>query len=254
MIAALASLVLFSGCDLALPTEAPPPTDTATPTASPTPTIDWFPATPTSTSQPLPSPTAQPTRQGTAEGLTELLVEDAFTDDTLWQTPQSQAGNIAFGVGNLTLAVARPSTLLFSLSEHETPENFAVEITLQTSICESDDQSGIVFWHQSNNDFHRVLINCQGEIRLELIQGGQSFVLHDWEQASQMQVAAPAVNRLTLWVHQGQFRLFINDVFQFEEGIAADRIGKLGLFARTISGDAMTVRFCDLKIYRVELN
>jgi len=251
---ALASLMTFSGCDLIVPTQALPPTATATTTTSPTPTTDWFPATPTPTLLLLPSPTPQPTREGALEGLTELLVEDSFTDDSLWQTPQGASGNVAFGVQNLTLAVARPSTQLFSLSEHETPENFALEITLQTSICEQDDQSGIVFWHQSNNDFYRLLINCAGEIRLDLVQNGQNYVLHDWEQAAQMQVAAPAVNRLTLWVYQGRFQLFINDVFQFEEGIAADRSGKLGLFARTISGDAMTVRFCDLKIYRVELN
>ena len=186
------------------------------------------------------------------EGLTELVIADDFSDENLWETSQAQSGNVAFGVENLTLAVARPSTSLFSLSEHEIPESFALEITLQPTLCEPSDQVGIIFWYQSNNDFHRLLITCGGQIRLELVQDGQSYVLHDWEQAAQMALASPASNRISLWVNDGQFQLFINDVFQFEEGVVSDLSGGLGVFARTISGDAMTVRFSNLEIYRVE--
>lgn len=248
----LISMIIITGCDLLVPTQTLPPTATMTQTTTPTPTIDWFPATPTPTFIPRSSPTPQPTREGMMEGLTELVITDDFTDESLWETTQAQSGNVAFGVENLTLAVARPSTSLFSLSEHEIPESFALEITLQPTLCEPNDQVGIIFWYQSNNDFHRLLITCGGQIRLELVQGSQSYVLHDWEQAAQMALASPASNRLSLWVNDGKFQLFINDVFQFEEGVVSDLSGGLGVFARTISGDAMTVRFSNLEIYRVE--
>jgi hypothetical protein len=45
--------------------------------------------------------------------------------------------------------------------------------------------------------------------------------------------------------------LYIDDVFQFEERISRDQNGGLGLFARTIEGNAMTIRFSDLQIYQV---
>jgi len=249
----LACFLLISGCGLFLPAEPLPPTATATQTATPTPTIDWFPATPTPTFIPIASPTPQPTREGEIEGLTELLVEDDFSDETLWETRQSSSGNIAFGTQNLSMAIANQSTSLLSISMHTIPANFSLELTIQPSFCQPEDQVGIIFWHQSDSDYYRLLVNCAGQIRLELVQNGQNFVLHDWEQAAQMQPAAPATNHFILWVHKGIFRLYINETFQFEESIVQDRSGALGLFARTISSNGMTVRFSDLKISRVEL-
>ncbi len=252
VLSALTSLGLISGCDLLLPAQPLPPTSTGTATALPTPTIDWFPRTPTPTLIAFASPTPLPTREGQMAGLTELLVDDNFTDDSLWSTRQSASGNIAFGNQNLTLAVAQQSTSLFSLSEHILPQNFATELTIQASLCESDDQIGIVFWHQSDTDFYRLLINCAGQYRLELVQGGENFVIHNWESATHMQQGSPATNRFSLWVYRGQFELYINDRFQFEETIVEDGCGALGFFARTISGKALTVRFSDLQVYRVE--
>lgn len=248
----LTVLFTLSGCDLQ-PVEATiTPTLTATQTETPTPTIDWFPATPTPTSPPLPSATPQPTLADLRTGIIDRLVDDDFTDESLWVIRQSPAGNIAFGVQNLTLAVASPNTSLTSLSQHSLPEDFYLEMTLQPTLCQPLDQVGVLFWQQSESDYYRLLIDCSGQVRLELIQGGQSFVLQDWEFAQGIQPGVPATNRLGLWVSRGQFQLYINDVFQFTRNIATNRSGGLGVFARTISGSVMTVRFSDLQIYQVE--
>jgi len=249
---ALLTLLSIAGCDL-LPTPQPPlPTATHTPTILPSPSVYWFPATPTPTVAPIASPTPQPTREGDLSGMTDLLVADDFTDESLWLTPQSESGNAAFGTQNLSLAVAQPESTLTSLSQHILPSNFYLEMTVQTTLCEPLDQFGFLFWQESNSDFYRILVNCAGQVRLELIQDGESFVVHDWETAAQIALAAPATNRLALWVNKGQLQLYINDVFQFEEQIARDRSGALGVFTRTITANARTVRFSNLQIYRVE--
>lgn len=248
----LTALFILSGCDLLPPEPTLTPTLTATEMGTPTPTIDWFPATPTPTLILVPSPTPQPTFADLRTGIVERLVDDQFTDQGLWETTQSTGGNVAFGVQNLTLAVASPSTSLISLSQHTLPEDFYLEVTVQTTLCQPADQIGVLFWYQSNNDYHRLLMDCTGQVRLDLIQGGQTIVLHDWESTRRTQPGAPATNRVGLWVSRGQFQLYINDAFQFEERIASNLRGRLGFFARTISGNAMTVRFSDLQIYRVE--
>lgn len=248
----LSMLLVFAGCDLLATPEPLPPTSTMTNTPLPSPTIDWFPDTPTPTLIAIASPTPQPTMEGALAGITELNVDDNFTDEALWLTPQSGSGNVAFGTENLSLAVARLDATLTSLSQHILPPDFYLEITVQTSLCEPLDRFGILIWHESNTDFYRLTVNCAGQYRLELVQGGQNFVVHDWESAAQMALAAPATNRLALWVHEGQLQFYINDVFQFEERIAQDRSGAMGLFARTVLGQAMTVRFSDLQIYNVE--
>ncbi len=248
----LSTLLIFTGCNLLATPQPLPPTPTHTSTPIPSPTFDWFPDTPTPTFIPISSPTPQPTQEGQLSGISELLVADDFTNESLWLTPQSQSGNVAFGVQNLSLAVAQPDATLTSLSQHDLPSDFYLEVTVQTSLCETLDQFGILFWHESNFDFYRLVINCAGQYRLELIQNGESFVVHDWEAAAQMALAAPATNRLGLWVRDGQIQLYINDVFQFEERIAKGRSSALGVFARTVLGNAMTIRFSDLQIYRVE--
>jgi len=248
----LTSLLLVSGCDL-LPAEPTvTPSLTATQTETPTPTIDWFPATPTATPLILPSPTPQPTFEDTRTGIAERLVADYFEDERLWEIRQSPAGNVAFGTQNLTLAIAQPNTSLSSLSQHTLPEDFYLELTIQTSLCQPADQIGVLFWQQSQGDYYRLLIDCAGHVRLEVVQAGQATVVHDWEPGSRVQPGSPATNQIGMWVSRGSFQLYINDAFQFETRIASNRSGGLGVFARTIDGSAMTVRFSDLEIYRVE--
>ena len=250
----LTGRIFLSGCDLVPPEPTLTPTLTVTKTETPTPTIDWFPATPTPTLPVLPSPTPQPTFEDTRTGIGERLVDDDFTLETLWEIRQSPAGNIAFGTQNLTLALARPETSLISRSQHNLPADFYLEMTLQTSLCQLNDQFGLLFWQESDFDYYRLLIDCSGQIRLEIIQGGQAIVVQEWSFGSRVQPGAPASNRLGMWVSRGLFQLYINDAYQFEQRIATNRNGGLGVFARTISSSAMTVRFSDLQIYRVETN
>ena len=248
-------IILFlTGCDILLSKQPPEPTSTSTQTPIPSPTIAWFPATPTSTPLPQASPTPQPTKEGQISGITDLLIQDDFSDEGLWITSQREAGNAAFGTNNLTLAIAKSNASLLSLSNHTLPESFYLEMTIQTTLCDPEDQIGIVLWHQSASDYYRLLLSCTGKYRLELYQGGQSAVIYDWDSATHMQLSAPATNHIGIWVYDGSIQLYINDAFQFEALIGGNLTGRLGVFARTISGTAMTVRFSDLNIYQVEID
>jgi hypothetical protein len=251
LLAALSALLFLAGCDILLPAGPALPTATATTTLTPTPTIDWFPATPTPTLQPTDAPTPMPTLEDVREGVTELVVSDDFSDTSAWTLPHSTAGNVAYGNNNLALAAAQNGAYLFSESPYTLSSDFYLEFTVETSLCQGDDQYGVVFWQQSEGDFYRLLLTCEGSYRLEVAQGGSTIVIHNWEVASRFRPNAPASNRFGLWVRNGAFQLYINDTYQFEESIARDRSGDLGIFARTISGSALTVRFSDLQIYRV---
>jgi hypothetical protein len=249
---ALITLILVTGCSGIRTPESLPSTPTVTETTIPTPTIDWFPATTTPTYIPSTTPTLAIIIEGQQQGIKEMLINDDFSDPSLWQTSQNSTGNVAFGNQNLTLAVASQGSSLSSLSQHELPPNFYLEITIQTSLCQPQDQVGMNFWYQSSSDFYRLLINCAGQYRLELIQGGLSYVLRNWESATQIQPGAPASNRVGIWAYQGQLELYFNDAFQIEERVALDRSGGLSVFARSIESSAMTVKFSDLRIFRVE--
>ena len=247
-------VLLIAGCAA---NETPQPTlmsPTMTQTHTPAATIDWFPATATPTAMPSATPTPPTSLEDPNEGVGILLIQDDFTNTAWWQTLQSESGNIAFGEENLTFALSKPESTLTSLSEHNLPQNFYLEVILQTSLCQLEDHIGLIIWRESSRNFYQILLNCLGQYRLELMQDGQRYVLIDWTAADQAQLSAPATNRLAIWVYQGDLRFFINDTFQFTERVAMDRAGTLGFFARTITGPAMTVKFSDLGIYQVELN
>lgn len=248
----LATLIVLSGCNLNSTEEPPTPTITVTQTESPTPTIDWFPVTATPNIPVFSTPTPQPTMEDTRIGITELLIDDDFSNDSFWEVRQSASGNIAFGTNNLTIAIAKPSTSLMSVSKHQTPEDFYLELTYQTSICQPEDQIGIIFLRQNENEYYRLLSDCSGRIRLEIIKSGQSSVLQNWETGQCIQPGAPATNRVGLWVFRGQLQLYINDAFQFSQKVVSSSRGSLGVFARTINEGPLTVRFSDLQVYRVE--
>jgi hypothetical protein len=249
----LLGLVFFSaGCDILLPAGPLPPTATPTTTLTPTATIDWFPATPTPTLIPISSPTPQATLPDSREGVTELLISDDFSDPTTWTAPSAASGNVAFGNEDLVLAAAQQDAYLFSLSPHTLSANFYLELTFETTLCQQDDQFGVVFWREGQGDYYRLALSCDGQYRLDLVQSGVPVVVRDWEKASHAQPGAPATNRIGLWVYEGAFQLYINDAFQFEERVAQQRSGELGVFARTVTSSAMTVRVSDLQIYRVE--
>ena len=245
------TVALAAGCDILLPPAPLEPTATPTQTLTPTPTTDWFPATPTPTFIPEPTITPQPTLAGWPAGVTELRVADDFTDQTLWNTPSSTSGNVAYGNESLTLAVAQEGASLFSLSKHIVSSNFYLELTTETTLCQVEDQYGLVFWRQAEGDYYRLLLNCAGQVRLEVIQGGVLVVVHDWEGSTRIQPGAPATNRIGLYASGGVFQLYVNDTFQFEEKVAQGRSGELGFFARTVDSSVMTVRISDLEIYRV---
>ncbi len=244
-------LIALTGCSGLVPAEPLSPTPTHTQTIPPTPTTDWFPATPTPTLQMVSSPTPQATLSMAQEGIAELLIEDDFSNERIWTLSQSNTGNAVIGDQNLTLAVAMPNSAITSVGQHQLAENFFLEVSIENALCQPTDQIGIDFWRQSAGDFYRLLMTCAGQIRLELVQGGVSIVVHDWQSAAQINLDSPNVNRVGLWVNQGIFKVYINDTFQFEEPIARTRSGELGFYARTVSGTAMTIRFSELKIYRV---
>ena len=253
-IALIGGLFFVSGCGTLLPTEELLPTSTPTQTMTITPTIDWFPATPTPTLILPPSATPQPTLSGGPEGVTELRVADDFTDQSLWMTPTSTSGNVAYGNQSLTLAVAQNGASLISSSQHTVSSDFYLELTVETTLCQGNDQYGVIFWQQSAGDYYRLLFNCAGQVRLELVQGGVMVAVRDWEGVSRIMAGAPATNRIGLYASGGTFQLYVNDTFQYEERVAQGRSGELGFFARAVTSSAMTVRISELEIYRVSGN
>lgn len=244
--------LLLNGCIPAAAQGTPTPalpsaTFTLTPTQ--TGTINWFPATRTPT--PPPVMEVQPTVER-RPGIGKLVLEDDFTKPNQWNTGPSAAGSITLGDGTLTLAIPNLTGNLLSLRGSTTLTDFYLEITSSLSLCRGSDIYGLLLRAQSAQDYYRLLINCQGQVRLERVKNGQVVILQDWMYSGQVPPGSPLVLRLGFFAVRGDLRVFINDMYQFSAADTVFTSGTVGVFARSNGENALTVNFSDLQVHLVD--
>jgi hypothetical protein len=232
--------------DLPTSSPSPIPTETVTPV--------WFPPTPTATSVFIAAiPSATPD-SSLASG--PVLLQDDFNDSLLWQTSQSEGGNITFGTDELTLAIAQSKFSLTSLRKQKGVENQAVldnfylEITVSPSLCQGDDLYGILFREATPGDAYRFLISCRGKLRLERIQKNLASVVQDWVLSPQIIPEIPASYQVGILAAGSDLRFYINDSFQFGVRDATLASGGLGVYARSVGTTPLTVSFSSLVVHQ----
>jgi hypothetical protein len=244
---ALVLLSLLAGCLPAPPSPTPlPSTATATVVPSPTATIIWFPATETPTS--LPTRAIEPTAD-MRPGVGDLLFADDFTDKKLWQTSRTTTGNIAYGKSELTLAVVADKGTLASFRGSPELKDFYLEINALPSLCRAGDTYGLLFRAASAGDFYRLMVGCDGRLRMERVKGGKFAILSDWQVSGQVLPGGMIATRLSLWVRGEEMRVFVNDVYHFTVRDPVFTSGTLGVFARAGGDSPLTVSFSKLSVY-----
>ncbi len=213
-----------------------------------TPTIIWFPMTST------PSPQIIPTQIPTDEkrtGLGNIILTDTFTDRSSWNIYKNSNGTVAYDQHALTLSVSTPKGQLFSYRNDTLIDNFYLEITSQVNLCLGDDSHGILFRTNSEYDYYRLLISCNGMVRLERLNNRKIALLQDWTPSGQVPIGSPVQLKIGIWAMDNEFRFFINDIYQFTATDPVWQQGGLGVFARSAGENALSVSFSDVKVYNL---
>lgn len=240
---------LLGACLPEPPSPTPiPPTSTATVTPTATATIIWFP--PTETPTPAPTQRIAPT-QDTSPVYGPVIYSDNFTDKTRWQTRQSGAGNISYGDGELTLAVSEAKGTLTSLSNNAQLNDFYLEMDVTPSLCRGADNFGLLVRVNSSQNFYRVMLSCNGQVRLERYRNAYTAPLQDWTGSGQLFPGELTANRLGVWASGSEIRVYINRVLQFSVKDPVFSSGGLGVYARSAGETPLTVSFSNLVVYQV---
>jgi hypothetical protein len=246
--------VALTACVAVQPTEIivafTSPTPSQTP--SPTETIIWFPATatptPLATSIPVePTPEMHP-------NIGTLLLEDSFSDEVSWHTERNINGSVAYGVGELSLAISKAEGQLMSLRNGPVLDDFYLEITASPSLCRQQDAYGLILRASGEQVYYRFVITCGAQVRLERVSGGHYTVLQDWLSSGQVPLGSPISIRLGVWALGNEMRFFVNDVYQFGYVNVPELSGQIGVFARSGGESALTVSFSDLKVFSLSGN
>ena len=233
------------------PRQAITPTTQASLAAEPsvTSTVAWFPATSTSTPPATPLPaTATPIPPTPFAG--NVILQDDFTNPALWLSGEFEAGTIAYGKDELDLAISEERGSLTSWRMDPVLSDFYLEITLAPSMCLNNDNFGVLFRVSDASNFYRYIQSCTGQLRLERLKGGVGQVLHDWSASAQALPNTNGTYKLGIWVKGSDLRFYIDDVFQFSVKDASLTSGGLGLYARSMGTNPVTVAFSNLVIYQ----
>lgn len=233
-----------------LPNTTPPvlPTNTSSPVPSLTPTILWFPPTPTNTPRPTHEVTATPDLRS---DIGETLFTDNFSNPTVWTLTSSNRGNAALGINELTIAISEPKGYFYSIREQPILDDFYAEITVQPNLCSGTDEYGMLFRYQSDGNFYRFSLSCDGQVRLDRLVDGQAASPQPWMPSPIIPRGAPSESRLGIWVNGKVLRFFINDQYLFGVEDRFLKNGSLGVFARSAGDNAVTVLFSDMIVRSV---
>lgn len=237
-------LLLLSAC---APETAEPIQDLISPTPilSPTATIDWFPATATPTIVVPPTATQNP---AAVPVYGELLFTDSFNTSGNWQDQQNVRGIVSAANESITLAVKADRGSLIAFRQNTLLTDFYMETTVKrVALCKENDQFGVVFRAQDEQNFYRLMINCQGAIAVQQMVGSTPSFLLDWTPSSDISLWQPYT--IGIWAKGQTLRVYINQKLQTEVVRGTFASGGIGYFAKAAGDTPLTVSFSDLNVY-----
>lgn len=243
LIVVLSAMVI--GCSPVSSQETPGVQPSATAQPASTATIQWFPPTAT--------PTIAPTQGITPTvdqhpGLGQVIIQDDFSNTTLWDTGEREAGKIGYSQNKLTLAISQPAGVLYSFRKSDVLTDFYLTMQVNPVLCKQSDVYGILFRVNSTGDFYRLLINCNGLLRLERLRNSEVTILQDWISSGQVAAGAPLNYQIGIWAFGSDLRIFAEDVFQFAVRDNTFPQGWLGVYARSMGTNVVTINFSSLQI------
>jgi hypothetical protein len=243
---------IFAGLAACAPLSAPltpEPTLTPTRTLTPTSTPVWFP--PTATPTPLIAATQALTpTQDLSPHPGALIFSDDFSDPQNWALGRAPDGNIALGVGELTLAVSRARGQLYSLRQDTSLEDFYAELTASPSICRGADEYGLMIRVSASLEFFRFALTCDGRARVDRYYNGVASSPHPPDYFGAVPPGAPSRSRLAVWALGPEMRFYANGEYLFSVRDGSLGSGTLAPYARAAGEEMMTVNFSELAVYQ----
>jgi hypothetical protein len=183
-------------------------------------------------------------------GIGAELIDDDFSDETVWDTVDSNIASAIIKENRLTLAV-QPGFSIVSLRREGTFRDFYAEITARVSLCRTNDSYGILI-RSTGDSFYRFILSCDSLIRVERVKSSVRIALVEPIGSSDVPPGAPGEVRIGMWAVGGEMRLFLNGRYQFSVSVRTFPSGAFGVFVQSRGETPVTVTFSDLKVYEVD--
>ncbi|MEX1071869.1 MAG: hypothetical protein WEC37_04510 [Anaerolineales bacterium] len=227
-----------------------PPAPTATPTlaATATPTIVWFPPTSTPvvppTAAPLPTPDLRP-------GVGSLLLEDDFSENSVWSTITDSYASVAIANARINLSLRSGKDYLLTTRTSPIFADFYLEITANPSICQGADEYGLIV-RNDDGDHYRLSLTCDGRASVQRFFNNSLSRQTEWVENPTIPNLAPSSSRLAVWADGNEIRFFVNDLYLFSVTDRELFKGTVGVFVHTSGESDVSVSFSELEVWELE--
>jgi hypothetical protein len=120
------------------------------------------------------------------------------------------------------------------------------------SLCRGQDVFGVLVRATSNYNYYRFLVSCNGQLRAERVKNGVNVVIQDWFPTGQIMPGSSQPLQLGVMGLKSEFRVFVNDVFQYYVRDPSWTGGGVGVYAHSAADTPLTVNFSDLKVWSLQ--
>lgn len=195
---------------------APPPTETGTSLP------------PTSTSAPLPTATNPVINTG------GILLEDDFSDDSLWGTITDTESSVKYENNTLNMSIFRENWVIWSTPNDEDYRNVRMEVTVNTSDTDPTTAFGFICAQQPKTwSFYYLAATPAGEYAIIKATDGESdvFLTGDGKWAASDLIADKASYRVGADCGNGRLTLYVDGQQIASVTDNTYGTGRVGLFA-----------------------
>jgi hypothetical protein len=217
------------------------------PSATVFPTVPFPTAAPTITETPPATLTATPDIE---QSFGRLLYSTEFDTAQGWQIGRDAFGVTSLEDDQLSVVVNQPEALRTVIAPVDPVSDFYAEASLNTALCQPEDEFGMIFRINPLNEQYRFTITCDGGLRLRRVLADSSRAMVPFEPVSESVMPhAPAHNLLAVLARGADFELFVNGVSVLKAHDVALPTGKLGLVVSSAKGGQTTVTFDSFSVW-----
>ena len=225
------------------PTEEPTRQPTRTPADEPTET-------------PTEEPTRQPTRTPTDEPTSDVIFEDDFSDDSIWETSEIDGTRLYYQDGQYIAEVFDGNWIVYGSPDMDPVSNISVAVTA-SSLKAQDATFGIICNLQDDGSFYYIGMGMDGYYGITLVDNDEHIALTGAADAVWTKTDAFALFEDVYYIQadcgaDGTLRLYIDGQLIAEANDDTYTEGKFGLFAESILNLPVVVAFDDILVIPLE--
>ncbi len=202
-------------------------------------------------------PTATPTPDPIAKLLADIREADPdFTDDFrrndgTWGVKSDETSSIFYQRGAYHISVAVTNTVSWGTADLDVSD-FLVEVDAAHVAGALDNEMGVMFRQQDNDNFYVFMISSDGYYRLEKLVDGEWEQIIKWTASSAINTGEGSRNRFGVLAQGTKFRLFVNDVLIDEAEDDTFASGNIGLAVGSFGEAGIEIAFDNIDLWELE--